>query len=123
MGLDMYAYKHKESTPKVDFEWFENAEELACWRKHPNLHGWMEALYRKNNGAEDCFNGVCISLDRSDLEELETAVAQDDLPATTGFFFGSSWRTKEERQRDLDFINKARAAIDDGYSVFYVSSW
>jgi hypothetical protein len=40
---------------------------------------------------------------------------------TTGFFFGES--RPEEKQDDLDFIQKARAAIADGKKVFYTSWW
>ena len=40
MGLDQYAYKvvaHDE----------DNRDEIAYWRKHPNLQGWMEQLWRE----------------------------------------------------------------------------
>ncbi len=47
MGLDMYACKTLEDDySTVDFS-IENAEVIQSWRKHPNLHGWMEMLYRE----------------------------------------------------------------------------
>ena len=65
MGLDMYASITKELlASQVDFKPTE-ASELHYWRKHPNLHGWMQELY----------------------------------------------------------FAKARAAINDGYTVFYDSWW
>jgi hypothetical protein len=41
----------------VDFE-VKEANELHYGRKHPNLHGWMEALYYAKGGAADTFNSV-----------------------------------------------------------------
>ena len=57
MGLDMFAYVTDETpaTP-VDFPEPENHEELHYWRKHPNLHGWMERLYEAKGGASGDFN-------------------------------------------------------------------
>ena len=52
MGLDMYAYATEEATSAEDFAdlGLESREEFFYWRKHPNLHGWMEALYRSKGG-------------------------------------------------------------------------
>lgn len=52
MGLDMYACTLREqpATP-VDFK-AEEVSELHYWRKHPNLHGWMEQLYREKGGTD-----------------------------------------------------------------------
>ena len=58
MGLDMFAYTTSEElAASVDFE-VETLTELHYWRKHPNLHGWMEALYYAKGGAADTFNSV-----------------------------------------------------------------
>jgi hypothetical protein len=47
MGLDMYAFATAEEiAASVDFK-AETHNELHCWRKHPNLHGWMEQHYRE----------------------------------------------------------------------------
>ncbi len=44
MGLDMYAMVTNEQfDSEVDFK-PERTSELHYWRKHPNLHGWMEQL-------------------------------------------------------------------------------
>ncbi len=32
--------------------------QLYYWRKHPELHGWMEKLYRETGGAAQSFNCV-----------------------------------------------------------------
>lgn len=125
MGLDMYAQKVKKGviTESVDFEVAENVEqdELHYWRKHPNLHGWMEDLYRRKGGQADVFNCVNVQLTKEDLNALEKVVKREALPPTQGFFFGES--SPEDKEGDLQFIQEARRAIDDGFDVFYTSWW
>lgn len=138
MGLDMYAYKTKAKfTKDTDFTGeiygktedggidYENqvvaTEDLAYWRKHPNLHGWMEELYRKKGGTEKSFNGDTVVLTEEDLDELKITVLTGKLPSTQGFFFGES--REEINFADLEFIEKAKEAIKEGYTVYYDSSW
>jgi hypothetical protein len=124
MGLDMFALGTKEVFDKlVDFSTMEGPEiEVFYWRKHPDMHGWMKKLYEEKGGqSEHGFNGDGVVLALEDLDRLEKDVKGGQLPHTTGFFFGSSdWYTHED---DLEFIQKARQAITDGYTVYYTSSW
>lgn len=121
MGLDMYACKTRETiTAPVDFD-VKDVEEIHYWRKHPNLHGWMEQLYREKDGKAASFNVVNLQLTANDLDRLERAITRKDLPLTEGFFFGESDGT--ELADDLAFIAKAREALADGYTVFYSSWW
>lgn len=120
MGLDMYActIDHAPEKP-VDFE-AKDYGELHYWRKHPNLHGWMEELYYRKGGT--CtFNCVNLQLTAEDLDRLEVDVRHRALPHTEGFFFGAS--DGSEIEDDLAFIAKARAALNDGDTVFYSSWW
>ena len=56
MGLDMYASTLVQA-PKSDVDFDGNdAIELHYWRKHPNLHGWMESLYYEKGGTAGSFN-------------------------------------------------------------------
>ena len=121
MGLDMYAYATCADIPAVDFEEPGESQELSYWRKHPNLHGWMEELYRSKRGKDCDFNCVPVRLEMADIAALEARVKADALPFTTGFFFGQSM--PEDKQTDLEFIEKARAAIKAGKRVFYTSWW
>lgn len=127
MGLDMSAYKMKHTpSEEVDFqEELENhsSEEIHYWRKHPNLHGWMESLYREKGGQSDSFNCVPVRLNEDDLHNLAEAIIDDTLPETKGFFFGTSQRSEEERQGDLAFVKSALQAIEEGYVVYYNSWW
>lgn len=121
MGLDMYAFTTAEPVAaEVDFT-TENATELAYWRKHPDLHGWMEQLYRAKGGTDADFNCVNVALTAEDLDRLERDIRHQALPHTEGFFFGTS--RPDEIERDFDFIEKARAAIGEGRTVFYTSWW
>ena len=108
----------KESVnPKVT-----KSREIAYWRKHPNLHGWMERLAERKKLEYDSFNGVEMELTAEDLDELERAVTHKQLPATTGFFFGND-ADEIYYESDLAFVKAARAELFFGLKVFYNSSW
>jgi hypothetical protein len=106
--------------------------EIARWRKHPNLQGWMEQLwYRKGAHLRNeeyeklyksSFNGVELELSWDDLDEFEQAIKDKKLPPTQGFFFGNC---ADERyyNYDLESIRVARAELFLGLKVFYNSSW
>jgi len=113
MGLDQnaYAFKNRE----------DGSIALAEWRKHPNLHGWMERLWR-GKGGEGEFNCVEVELDREDLESLQDFVTRGDLPETTGFFFGGN-SDERYKEQDLTFIEEALELIEAGYKVEYNSWW
>jgi hypothetical protein len=121
MGLDMVAYTTAEEIASgVDFE-VETLTVLHYWRKHPNLHGWMEKLYREKGGSAQSFNCVNVKLVGADLDRLEADIEADRLPYTEGFFFGVS--DGSERDDDLEFIHKARDALLHNMTVFYSSWW
>lgn len=120
MGLDMYAFTMAQTPDKdVDFK-TDAVTELHYWRKHPNLHGWMESLYFEKGGT-DTFNCITLALTAEDLDRLEADVRAGHLPPTSGFFFGES--DGSESEDDLMFIASARAAIAEGKTVFYDSWW
>lgn len=139
MGLDQYAYVASRAGQQNEFynqdlkfnietnDWdippggIAKPRELAYWRKHPNLHGWMRRLWEsKGNSGE--FNGDELELTWADLDELERAVTHKQLPGTSGFFFGDN-SDEYYRERDLEFIKNARAELFLGLKVFYNSSW
>lgn len=120
MGLDMFACITRAPIAAVDFANPEDAQEVAYWRKHPNLHGWMEDLYYRKGGRKT-FNCTTVRLDQADLDALECAIRRNELPDTTGFFFGESG--PDRIPDDLAFIAKAREALAAGHHVFYDSWW
>jgi hypothetical protein len=121
MGLDMYAFTTSQDIPPTDFDEPRDSAELFYWRKHPNLHGWMEWIYFKRGGQDRDFNSSPVRLESVHLDALEQAIRRDELPRTTGFFFGES--RPEERERDFEFVRKAREALRVGKRVFYIGYW
>ncbi len=140
MSLDQYAYARK-GDPKIELEEYtttctetgkeekqieehliwEDQMELAYWRKHPNLQGWMEYLLNSKCG-EGEFNCVDVELTDADLDRLEEDIKGSYLPDTKGFFFGGNsdaWYKKG----DLDFIKDAREHLSMGYKIVYTSWW
>ena len=137
MGLDQYAYIAAKANQQDEF--YEDAvydetvkqyvnpnitkpREIAYWRKHPNLHGWMEQLAEQKGLEYNSFNGIELELSWEDLDALERAVTHNQLPETQGFFFGNS-SDEYYREQDLQFIKEARAELFLGLKVFYNSSW
>jgi len=122
MGLDQYAYCRANKEGRWD-----DSREIAYWRKHPNLQGWMEQLWIKRNPdyyaeGNNMFNGVELELSWEDLNALEQAVINDQLPSTRGFFFGED-SDAYYKQSLLEFVRNARAELFSGLKVFYNSSW
>jgi hypothetical protein len=142
MGLDMYAYVASKRGQYNEFN--ETAEldattnefvsetvtkpvELAYWRKHPSLHGWMEQLWERKGRPRQSvgwpiFNGIELELTWDDLDDLERAIRHGKLPDTEGFFFGSP-ADNHYYEQDLEFVNNAKAEVFLGLKVFYNSSW
>ena len=142
MGLDMYAYT--ASRAGQSDEWWADAVldpdtkdfvnprlsrpvEIAYWRKHPHLHGWMEQLWhdRQEPGLQhrdQVFNGIELELFREDIDRLEQDILDGLLPETQGFFFGDN-ASYYYREQDLAFCRQARADLFLGLRVFYNSSW
>tara|TARA_B100000676_G_scaffold224750_1_gene222255 strand:- start:2582 stop:3001 length:420 start_codon:yes stop_codon:yes gene_type:complete len=139
MGLDQYAVARKGQPRKVPQTWtttdadgneeevveyydeWEDSMELASWRKHPNLQGWMENLWYEKGG-EGQFNCVELELTLEDLDALEATLDEEALPETAGFFFGGN-ADDHYAEADREFIVQARAAIKQGYKVVYSSWW
>jgi hypothetical protein len=127
MGLDQFAFKTKAKfDSQVDFQaQLQDVEtdELHYWRKHPNLHGWMEQLYRKKGGTGEQFNCDPVQLTQEDIDDLANSILDGSLPSTSGFFFGQSIGDQEEESDDLQFCRNASEAIKEGYTVYYDSWW
>ena len=136
MGLDMYAYVAAKAGAQAEYDkgmaWDKEKgaivdpsvtepREIAYWRKHPNLHGWMFNLWQ-SKGNEGDFNGDELELTWDDLDQLEQDIRNKNLPSTTGFFFGND-ADNHYREHDLKFVREAKAEAFLGLRVFYNSSW
>ena len=132
----MYAYAGRSGQRDEFYEkaqWNEDTKEfdspvskpveIAYWRKHPSLHGWMEQLWQKKNPEDmSSFNNIELELTWEDVDELENAVRHGQLPFTDGFFFGEP-ADNVYYEKDLKFCSDAKAELFLGLKVFYNSSW
>ena len=129
MGLDMYLTGHlfTRSMKKPNKGSRERGEkkgeliDLGYWRKHPNLHGYIVQTFA--GGKDECQE---IDLSAESIREILAAIEVDELPETTGFFFGVSDGT--EKDDDLKIFRNALAwqeAKDDEArrSIYYQASW
>jgi hypothetical protein len=121
MGLDQYAYL----ASKADTDYDDTSrQEIAYWRKHPNLQGWMENLFYEKGGDCNTFNGVELELTWDDVDKLEKDIRSGVIAKmdTKGFFFGDP-SDDYYYEKDLQFCVDAKAECFLGRKVFYNSSW
>lgn len=125
MGLDMYAFavSKEKSIDQFTIAPDSDNEELQYWRKHHDLHGWMEQLYRAKGGTKESFNCVPVQLTVEDLDQLQSDLLGERLPQTQGFFFGINPPDLESLKEDLMFIQKCRISLKEGKTVYYDSWW
>lgn len=138
MGLDQYAYARPPRKRNGDDD-----EQICDWRKHNRLQGWMQQLWydkgcpnAKTEGDEmGDFNCVELQLTAQDIDNLEYAIENFELPESSGFFWGSDsyfWSDENEepfpeneywyKQHDLNFVKEAREMLDKKWRVYY-SCW
>ena len=125
MGLDQHAFAVSQQHIPTLGKDEDDRIELQYWRKHPNLEGWMANLWREQcpeDRANEVFNCEYVQLSAIDLDHLEIDVKGNNLPETSGFFFGDD-SCEFYKEKDLKFIADARQAIADGKAVFYYSWW
>lgn len=127
MGLDMYAFSMSNRAVIDDFSFDREfkKQEIAYWRKHNALHGWMEALYRQKGGNDDSFNCIPLRLTKEDMEQLILDIKENKIKPTEGFFFGSTedYYDADIREQDIRFANQVMSEIDGGRAVYYDSWW
>lgn len=128
MGLDMYIRIDDGVTEEQENEAFAKQrnyyeqvykpKELAYWRKHPNLHGYIVQTYAA--GVDECQR---IPLTLENVQEILVASEADRLPETEGFFFGASRPedkadTKEQLEKVLAWMRQ-----DPTRKIYYRASW
>ena len=125
MGLDQFVLVKADRQPAPH-------RVIGQWRKHPNLHGWMEDLWLdkgKPDGADGReFNCVELPLLEEDILFCMEAIQNKQLPHTEGFFFGDEdeWSEDEresQRQEDLAIMKECLAEVQSGREVIYDSWW
>jgi len=116
MGLDMWLYE-------------KQVKEVAYWRKANAIHGW---IINHTNSVDDC---TPIELTKESLIELRDTCkevlfypskANELLPTTPGFFFGSYQIDDWYLRNVKDTIEKLTTIIDhsaDDAIFEYQASW
>ena len=112
MGLDMYLTGEKftlsdwdnpENIEMVDGFRLKNRElDLGSWRKHPDLHGFIVQTFA---GGQDTCQRIQLTI--PNLEEIISAIQDDKLPPTEGFFFGKSENDAEQKKETIETLTKA----------------
>lgn len=130
MGLDQHAYSiSKHEKHLLDTQEYrdgdcnlESEECLQTWRKHANLNAWMTDLAVSKGLVSDCnaFNCVRMFLEYKDLDALQSSI-REGLPHGSGFFWGQS--EDSDTEKDIEFIAKARYALNRGQEVYYYCWW
>jgi hypothetical protein len=98
----------------VDFNVGVEDEVIADWDYIPDLHGWMEDLYRAKGGTAEDFYQVNLQLDAADLDALDHAVRSLTLRVPPALLFlGIS-----------TFLDTARVRLSQGEAVYcYSRCW
>ena len=126
MGLDMFAFaiSKEDAVSAIEIKKDCEQHEIWYWRKHHDLHGWMERLYNQKGGTR-LFNCECVELTMDDLDKLEHDIAQFKLPHTEGFFFGNNPPDDESNIEDLNFVAACREVLltNENYRIYYSSWW
>ena len=134
MGLDQYAIRVKQENIINDFE-FKKGELLSetntdtlgndfgfCyWRNFRQLDFWALLLYCRKGGEGD-FNCTYLRLDTGDLAALYI-LAHEETFYEGGSFLDSNESREYEYKHLMEFIKKAKKAIQDGDAIYYSNCW
>jgi len=93
-------------------------EQLAYWRKHPDLHGYIVKTFAA--GSDEC---QAVGLSPDDLQSIVDAIVQKRLPYTSGPFFGVS--TEEDTACSIAQLESVKEWLEKvpGRTIYYQASW
>lgn len=122
MGLDQYLYAGDEVDGTYE-DGRRKGEEIGYWRKHPDLHAHIEAIWRAK-GNEGEFNCVSCELTKEQVEHIivcshKRSFGEHD--GTTGFFFGQTGDYQHEET--IKIMTDALGHLLGGKKVWYSSWW
>jgi hypothetical protein len=129
MGLDMHIVKRDKNSDSVSDDTYDEASEVAYWRKFNALHGWF--VEQIQHGVDDCGSYEISKEQLFDLlGVLEQAHALQDeskLPPTSGFFFGSYEVDEWYWDRVEAAVSTISGLINDtdweNEKLYYFASW
>ena len=135
MGLDMYLYrrkKYRENDPEYNELVKDSIKEVMYWRKANQIRQW----FVKNTGYDGDANCEDHELTKDQLIQLrddclevvhDTRLANEVMPISTGFFFGSdkydTWYF-EELKDTAEKLNKIIEETDwEKETIDYFEWW
>jgi HPt (histidine-containing phosphotransfer) domain-containing protein len=123
MGLDMYLEKRRANS--------EEYEEIAYWRKANQIREWFNS--HLENGVANC---EYVQVSKEDLEQLledckkvlkDHTLAEDLLPTSSGFFFGSTDYDEEYFEALEDTVKRLEQVLEEtdfeNEDVYYSEWW
>lgn len=131
MGLDQYMYLRSKDEEIAKEEEEYGLNEIAYWRKHSDLQGYMEKIYIERGGDEE-FNLIPLELSKEDIENLkEYAIKElkkykeneeEEIEHTRGFFFGES--REKDWEHTIEVCENILSVVDfEKEKVVYDSWW
>lgn len=129
MGLDMYLLGRVSKIEREEHEGYPISHfevDLAHWRKHPNLHGFIVNTFA--GGEDRCVRRQYVRLFETDVLKIIEAIKDDALPHTEGFFFGTSEKGPMQRAEDVALFEGAMEWVDakkpgEIRALYYLASW
>ena len=129
---DFYNAKYPYWDTEHKYGGFRIMEQVGYWRKANAIHRWF--VENIQDGVDDC--AYHREVRQEDLEELRDIcheilcnpdLADDRLPTSIGFFFGSTQYDEwyiEDLKITIDIIDKVLETTDfEKEMLYYVSSW
>jgi hypothetical protein len=131
MGLDMMLYAREVIEEGDDVSEDARQIEIGTWRKHPDLHSYIETLWRAETGSTEDFNCIDYKLSRKQIIDIILLTVTETMPKSKGgFFFSESKLTDISHTitlmgSALSYIDKHTSYPDDvpEYEIFYSSWW
>jgi hypothetical protein len=155
MGLDQYLYaknylspmewrgqetvdKFNEIADAIKVRDFMDTElpsiqcvvKVGYWRKANAIHQWF--VDHCQNGEDDCREAYVSREQLTELRDLcQTIIdfpdtAEEELPTSVGFFFGSQEYDEwyfQDLKLTVEIIDNVLAKVPDGWDFAYGSSW
>jgi hypothetical protein len=117
MGLDQYLRAQEAHGSE--------SEEIGYWRKHPDLHCFIESLWRERNpDQQGDFNCASVLLTEEDILKIIECSKRGsfgEFDGSTGFFFGSTY--EEHHQKTVEMMELALKLCRKGKRILYSAWW